>query len=217
MILSSKLRRDLPKDWMPQMNEVDLPSQEVMAELVQTKPVPDANSEIDSMPAFSGIQSPMPSNDGLLASGAMANAVGTSVSHLMNTYQSYFNAKLAPDTIYANGDFIPSIATGAYDICYRVTQVNDIDRVAWKYHKYGYKVKIPLYNVMPASEFFETILTRRIWNFVQMDCTECHLANAIESDDIVADLSARLNSGVRFWVKPNEVEIGDYRKDNTEK
>lgn len=120
------------------------------------------------------------------------------------------NAQASPKTPKAQGDNRNDYFTGAIQVSYSVYQVNDIERCAQIYHRYGYRVDEYISSV---DNIFDYVRNRFYYNYVKLREANIDLERLEDNED-VNDIIQRLESGVRIW---NEKTIGTfYMFDNVE-
>lgn len=130
-------------------------------------------------------------------------------------------AGMQPDTIKQTASSFDKHLTKSMEPWYRIIKVEDYNRCAQYYHRYGYMVNEYIQNV----NLFEYVNTRFYFNILKLKEVSISLVDYINSNDIINGIENRLRDGIRLWnvlkhVSGSEYVTRDmckYDKDNVEK
>lgn len=119
------------------------------------------------------------------------------------TERDYINTPRTMKTLGNDAIFNLNNTNGQVKI-YRYTMKPLKKSIVMNYYKtYGYRInefKTPNYN------------THKYWNFIKT--SNCNIDSATIPMDSIKELETIFNSGITFWHVENNVNVGDYDKDN---
>lgn len=152
---------------------------------------------------------------------ALAQQIGGSGGGLISEAIRETNARYAPDIAKTQGNIKLDYILGAMQVFSKLEVVQDIERCAQYYHRYGYRVDeyidTSIYDEN-TTNIFDYVNTRYYYSYVKIREINIDLSRLEDARDI-EDIELRFRAGLRIWNNDliNSDIIGDYEKDNPER